>query len=243
MVQRIGGKDPSSETSSSQGPKRQDERASSERASKFKSMLGTGKGSEGSQGADAARRGPGGDLDPAGAGKAAAGNMTKMDEVAKDMQAALQQLGVKTQRANEESDKVSNDAATASQLAANTTPSWERPEGPARLEGPARMSPMELEGMERMHKLMVGQGPTGAEARLAITDGPMAGAQIHLKTGPGGIEATVSTTNNSSRQTLVNAMDEVARRMKDRGHKLSVEMKPPPQPGRWQNQERGSGPF
>jgi hypothetical protein len=236
MVQRIGGKDATADTSNVQGPKRQDDRASAERASKFKSMLGQGKGSEGSE---AARRAPGGDLDPAG-GKGAS---AKVDEVAKEMQAALEQMGVKTERATEQTERASNDAVAAAQLAAAGTPSWERPEGPARVEGAGPLSPLELEGMERMHRLMVGQGPNGAEARLAITDGPMAGAHIHLKTGPGGIEATVSTTNNSARQTLVNAMDEVARRMKDRGHKLTVDMKPPPQTNRWQNQDRGNGAF
>jgi hypothetical protein len=79
-----------------------------------------------------------------------------------------------------------------------------------------------------MHRLLIGHGPTGAEARLAITDGPLAGAAIHLRTGPAGLEAAVSTSSNSSRQTLLSAMDEVARRMRDKGHRLKVKMAPAP---------------
>ncbi len=239
MVQRIGGNDAAGSSSAAQGPKRQDDRHP-ERASKFKSMLGQDKGSEA---LEAARRAPGGDLAPA-QNQQAGQERPSLEEAARDLQAALDQMGIKAARANEKTDEAAQadaDAAAAAQLT-SAAPSWERPEGPARLEGATRISPMELEGMERMHRLMVGQGPNGAEARLAITDGPMAGAHIHLKTGPGGLEASVSTTNASSRQTLVTAMDEVARRMKDRGHQLKVDMKPPPQTNRWQNQDR-SGPF
>jgi hypothetical protein len=239
MVQRIGGSDQAGSSSAAEGPKRQDDR-NPERASKFKSMLGQGKGSEAS---DAARRAPGGDLAPGQAQQVEKDAATRLADAARDLESALDQLGIKTTRENQKADETAaTDAATAAQLASATTPGWQRPEGAAQAEGAGRLSPMELEGMERMHRLMVGQGPNGAEARLAITDGPMAGAHIHLKTGPGGLEASVSTTNNSSRQTLVSAMDEVARRMKDKGHQLKVDMKPPPQTNRWQNQDR-SGPF
>jgi hypothetical protein len=165
--------------------------------------------------------GPGGRAGPAGAGQLAA--------AARDLQVALEEIGMKarqTRTGKGSADEAAGDTTAFSQLD-SARASWSRPEGPARLEAAtSRATPMELEGVDRMHRLLVGQGSAGAEARLTITDGPLAGAHIHLRTGPGGLQAAVSLSSESSRQTLLTAMDEVARRMRDKGHKLTVRMGP-----------------
>ncbi len=258
MVQRIAGKDSASSASDAQGPKRQEERAPADRAAKFRDMLGPGAqreaagqeraknagraGAEGAPGAAGATAGTkpngAGQADPGGAGatgRSGPGTPAEVAAAARDLQAALDEIGVKATQVRGGGGKAGGEdaggeaAALGAQLAsAMGAPSWGRPEGPTRVEAAGRMMPAEMEGMEKMHRLLIGQGPQGAEARLSITDGPLAGAQIHLKTGPGGVQAAVSTSTESSRQTLVSAMEEVARRMKDKGHRLSVQQAPPP---------------
>jgi hypothetical protein len=269
MVQRIGGNDSSAGSSSAQGPKRQEERSEQDRAAKFRSVLGKGQGqAKDGQQLDAAGAGrktnPGAQLDGAGGpgrpglggaagqpdgatgaatGRSGPGTASELAAAARELQNALDEMGMKAKpAADKEAAQTSDQGAFAAQLAAEMAPSWSRPEGPARVEAAARLMPTELEGMEKMHRLLIGHGPTGAEARLTITDGPLAGAAIHLRTGPGGVEAAVSTANSSSRQTLVTAMDEVARRMRDKGHRLSVKEAPPPtRPGHsgWSSGEPG----
>ena len=90
------------------------------------------------------------------------------------------------------------------------------------------------------HKLLMGQGPAGAEARLSITQGPLAGLQIHLSHGPAGLQAAVLTQGASSRQTLVSAMDQVAQRLRQKGHNLDLRFGGPGgQPGAGQAPRRG----
>jgi hypothetical protein len=98
---------------------------------------------------------------------------------------------------------------------------WARPEGPARPEAP-RQLPSPAPGQEVYHKLLLGQGPGGPEARLSITQGPLAGLQIQLTHGPAGVQAAVLTQGASSRQTLVSAMDQIAQRLRQKGHNLDV---------------------
>lgn len=67
-------------------------------------------------------------------------------------------------------------------------------------------------------RLLVSVGPTPpSEVRLLVQDGPLAGSEIHLRLAPPGIDATVLTRLESSRQTLSVAMQEVARRLQQRG--------------------------
>jgi hypothetical protein len=99
-------------------------------------------------------------------------------------------------------------------------PAWQRHEGPARAPPRAPITPVGSQD-----RLLIGFGAGGAEARLRIGGGPLAGAEIHLRQGPGGqlaIEATVLTRLESSRQTLSLAMEEVARRLARRGYTLRI---------------------
>jgi hypothetical protein len=98
---------------------------------------------------------------------------------------------------------------------------WSRPEGPAspearRTHGSPRAEPA------APCRVLVGWGAGGAEARLSIGSGPLAGAEIHLREGPGGVEAALLTRTLSSRQTLALAMEEVGKRLKQKGHDLRV---------------------
>jgi hypothetical protein len=91
---------------------------------------------------------------------------------------------------------------------------WQRCEGPPRPRAMARPPPVAATG----DRLLVSAG--GVEARLRIGSGPLAGAEIHLRQGAGGIDAIVLTRIESSRQTLSVAMEEVARRLQRKGHVL-----------------------
>jgi hypothetical protein len=115
---------------------------------------------------------------------------------------------------------------------------WARPEGPTRPEAP-RQLPSPAPGAEIYHKLLVGQGPAGAEARLSITHGPLAGLQIQLTHGPGGVQAAVLTQGASSRQTLVSAMEQVAQRLRQKGHNLDIRFGSSGQQGAGQAPRRG----
>lgn len=66
-------------------------------------------------------------------------------------------------------------------------------------------------------RVLVGSGALGAEARILIGDGPLAGAQIHLRAGAGGIEAAILAANPSVRRALGAAVDEAGRRLVRRG--------------------------
>jgi hypothetical protein len=102
--------------------------------------------------------------------------------------------------------------------------------GCARREAPGteqvvRVSAVADAGLDSSsHRLLMGRGPAGAEARLSIDAGPLAGTSIHLREGPRGIEAAVLTQVACSRQTLVAALDEVARRLREKGHNLTVQL-------------------
>lgn len=69
-------------------------------------------------------------------------------------------------------------------------------------------------------RLLLGVGAHRAEARLFFGQGPLAGAEIYLQHGPGGVHAVVLTRLESSRKTLSVAMHEVARRLARKGHRF-----------------------
>ena len=96
-----------------------------------------------------------------------------------------------------------------------------RREGPVPSERPGRWLPEAPHGLDPA-RVLLGHGPTGAEARVSISTGPLSGAEIHLRMGPNGVEAAFLTQVASSRQTLVKVMDEVARRLRQRGQNLQV---------------------
>jgi hypothetical protein len=100
--------------------------------------------------------------------------------------------------------------------------SWARPEGPAQGPQRPRELPQPLPGVDPVHQLLIGKGPNGSEAKMIISVGPLAGTTINLREGPGGLEAQILTQTASARQTLTSAMQSVASRLKDRGHKLDV---------------------
>jgi hypothetical protein len=116
--------------------------------------------------------------------------------------------------------------------------SWARPEGPAQGPQRPRELPQPLPGVDPVHQLLIGKGPNGSEAKMIISVGPLAGTTINLREGPGGLEAQILTQTASARQTLTSAMQSVASRLKDRGHKLDVKFDNAAQPQQRPDQER-----
>ena len=73
-------------------------------------------------------------------------------------------------------------------------------------------------------RILVGSGPDGAQARIHIGAGALAGTEIQLSTGAAGhvVEARLLTHAATSRQTLSLVMDEIRLRLRDRGIVLST---------------------
>ncbi len=99
--------------------------------------------------------------------------------------------------------------------------SWFRPEGPPGVKPSTRAAP--LPPVPPSDRLLVGTGPTGGEARLRIGHGPLAGSEIHLRDGPRGVDVSILTHHEASRQTLTVAMDEVARRLERKGYLMRMQ--------------------
>ena len=69
----------------------------------------------------------------------------------------------------------------------------------------------------------IGSGPDGAQARIRIGAGALAGTEIHLSSASGQtVEARLLTHAASSRQTLSVVMDEIRSRLRDRGIVLAT---------------------
>jgi hypothetical protein len=113
-------------------------------------------------------------------------------------------------------------AAVSAAAAVPGAHQWARPEGPTHATPRARELPRPLSGGDPVHQLLIGKGPSGAEARMVISVGPLAGTTIHLKEGPAGIQAAILTQTATARQTLSSAMGAAAQRLKTKGHRLEV---------------------
>jgi hypothetical protein len=105
---------------------------------------------------------------------------------------------------------------------------WFRPEPPGLTGGAAaagRVGGVAAAGGARaVDRVLIGAGPQGAEARIRIGAGALAGTEIQLSGGAGGqvVEARLLTHAASSRQTLSVVMDEIRSRLRDRGIVLAV---------------------
>jgi hypothetical protein len=116
--------------------------------------------------------------------------------------------------------------AAAADRAVSTLAAWQMQEGP--LRAPPRVRPPAFPPtITAVERLLLGSGPQGAEIRLRIGHGPLAGAEIHLRQLPGGVEAVVLTRVESSRQTLAVAMEEVARRLHRKGYAFRAQARDP----------------
>jgi len=73
-------------------------------------------------------------------------------------------------------------------------------------------------------RILIGGGGEGAEARIRIASGALAGSEIRLlaAAGRGSIDVELLTSAAGSRQTLVAAMDEIRRRLRGKGITLSA---------------------
>jgi hypothetical protein len=120
----------------------------------------------------------------------------------------------------------SGDDGPASAAAAALAP-WQIHEGPPRAPPAGRAAGVTLPTVA-VERMLLGFGPQGAEIRLRIGHGALAGTEIHLRQLPGGIEAVVLTRVESSRQTLAVAMAEVARRLQRKGYAFRAEARDPP---------------
>jgi hypothetical protein len=110
-------------------------------------------------------------------------------------------------------------AAAAGAALAGAPPAWQRAEGaPLAAAAPRAVEVAPMPATAPLDRLLMGFGPQGVEVRLHIGQGMLAGSEIHLRQGAGGIDALVLTRVESSRQTLAVAMDEVARRLHRKGY-------------------------
>jgi hypothetical protein len=77
-------------------------------------------------------------------------------------------------------------------------------------------------------RILMGSGPDGAQARIRIGAGALAGTEIQLSSAASGrtVEAQLLTHAASSRQTLSVVLDEIRSRLRDRGIVLSAKAPP-----------------
>jgi len=111
-----------------------------------------------------------------------------------------------------------NDAASAAAMAG-----WFRAESAA---APAVTKATGVAGVaasRAVDRVLIGSGPDGAQARIRIGAGALAGTEIQLSSASGhAVEARLLTHAASSRQTLSVVMDEIRSRLRDRGIVLST---------------------
>src|SRR5438477_6345584 len=73
-----------------------------------------------------------------------------------------------------------------------------------------------VDGARAVDRVLIGSGPDGAQARIRISAGALAGTEIQLTGGVAGhpVEARLLTQAASSRQTLSVVMDEIRSRLR-----------------------------
>src|SRR4051812_34398764 len=96
-------------------------------------------------------------------------------------------------------------------------------------------------------RILVGSGPDGAEARIRIGAGALAGTEIQLSSGLAGhvVEARLLTHAATSRQTLSLVMDEIRLRLRDRGIVLATTVsgaRPAVRPGEGEGPAESAAP-
>jgi hypothetical protein len=114
------------------------------------------------------------------------------------------------------------EAASAAALAG-----WFRPESGA---APAARSQAVAasSGVRAVERVLIGSGPEGAQARIHIGAGALAGTEIQLTTGAAAhaVEVRLLTHAASSRQTLSVVMDEIRARLQNKGIALTTRQAP-----------------
>jgi len=121
-------------------------------------------------------------------------------------------------RKREDPGTGAHDGASAAAMAG-----WFRPESAAASTGkPAAVAG--ASAARPVDRVLVGSGPDGAEARIRIGAGALAGTEIQLSSGGAGhvVEARLLTHAATSRQTLSLVMDEIRSRLRNRGIVLST---------------------
>ena len=120
-------------------------------------------------------------------------------------------------------DSAGNDGASAAAMAG-----WFRAESalpPAAAKAPSVAG---VAGARPVDRVLIGAGPEGAQARIRIGAGALAGTEIQLSSASGrAVEAQLLTHAASSRQTLSVVLDEIRSRLRDRGIVLSTRAVPP----------------
>ena len=76
-------------------------------------------------------------------------------------------------------------------------------------------------------RILLGSGPDGAQARIRIGGGALAGTEIQLCSAGRLIEAQLLTHAATSRQTLSVVLDEIRARLRDRGIVLATKAPSP----------------
>jgi len=98
-------------------------------------------------------------------------------------------------------------------------------------------------GARPVDRVLIGSGPDGAQARIRIGAGALAGTEIQLSAGAAGhaVEARLLTQAAGSRQTLSVVMDEIRSRLRDRGIVLAMQGPPARGPAAARELDAGVG--
>jgi hypothetical protein len=117
-----------------------------------------------------------------------------------------------------------HDVASAAALAGWFRSEWTSGSSPT--GAPARTP--NVAAARAVDRILVGSGPEGAQARIRIGAGALAGTEIQLSSSGArrAVEAQLLTHAASSRQTLSVVMDEIRSRLRDRGIVLCTKAPP-----------------
>jgi hypothetical protein len=100
---------------------------------------------------------------------------------------------------------------------------WFRPESASVPASVKATSGARVAATPAVDRVLLGAGPEGAQARVRIGSGALAGTEIQLSSTSGrAVEAQLLTHTATSRQTLSVVMDEIRSRLRDKGITLST---------------------
>jgi hypothetical protein len=104
---------------------------------------------------------------------------------------------------------------------------WQRPEGlvgapPAAPPKTATLTIPEAAQRAGCERILLGPGETGTIARIQFGSGSVAGTEIQLRASEKGLEASVLQTSAAARSSVSSAIQEMAARMRRRGHTVHL---------------------
>lgn len=103
---------------------------------------------------------------------------------------------------------------------------WEKREGAVAAVSSQAAPPIVVSGgcysASSVDRVLIGQSDLGAEARIRIASGMIAGTEVQIVAGKNGVEASVLAAPENSRRNVDYAMEEMAYRLRRKGYSVQI---------------------